>query len=228
MKLILKDLINRHDYWRQEIGKKGIWDESKFQPVGFVIRPHSKRYNGVFQRKFRRGDRSQVLFDRIIIYKNAEDLEEKFIDSVLVHEMIHQYIIQNNIPDSSTHGKIFKSFMEAINRTFPGLLEISLKSHNPSTPTKGEGITFHTLLFMETEREFYCCVVSLASLKEFELMVRKCKDAWGVRNHWWGVSNDVYFNGFRRCQKRLQGARKPISELSAFISEYNITPVKRP
>ena len=40
---------------------------------------------------------------------------EEYIDT-LVHEMIHYYIFSNNLKDNATHGRLFCSIMERINR----------------------------------------------------------------------------------------------------------------
>lgn len=222
MQLSIEDLIERHARWRREISLRGIWDSEKFLPVEIRIRAHHRRFNGVFHRKWRRGDKARTLKDSIVIYRNSEDFDEKFLNSVLVHEMIHQYIIQNDIKDTSTHGRIFKSFMARINREFPEELEIGLKSHNPGLAMKGEGADVHVVLIMEMEKDFYCCVVRKEKVALFERMVKKNRKMWGVKKRRWGVSNDVYFSHFSRCTSRLHGLRLPLEKLKDFIREYHI------
>lgn len=222
MKLSLEDLYSRHDYWRKRIGEKGIWEAEKFLPAAILIRKHHKTYNGLFQRRWIKGDKEKTLVDRIVIYNNSEDFEEGFVNSVLVHEMIHQYIIQNEIKDTSSHGKVFKTIMSQINSEFYGELEITLRTHNPNVLLKGPGNKVHTLLIMEIGNDFYCCIIRPSKIKEFENMIRKNKKLWHIKKYMWGVSKDVYFNLFSRCTTRLHGIKKPIGELPEFIKSYNI------
>ncbi len=109
----------RHWFWRERIERAGIWDKAKFKPVKFIVRKRSKTYDGFFCSQWVNVDGQQKKQDSIIIYQQYSDLTKKEIDDTLVHEMIHQYIYQNGIKDSSAHGKVFKKFIERINESFP-------------------------------------------------------------------------------------------------------------
>ncbi|MCH5228556.1 MAG: SprT-like domain-containing protein [Muribaculaceae bacterium] len=126
MDIDLKYLKERHKYWIEKIGEKGIWDPSLFKPVTICIRPKCRSYHGMFKRKTVIFHGEKHCFDKINLYRNTDDFDPVFVDSVLVHEMIHQYIIQNELNDRSAHGPLFRNFMKEINREFPGTLDLSI------------------------------------------------------------------------------------------------------
>lgn len=229
MTINLEYLYQRHAYWLHRIGETGVWDTSLFLPVEIKIRKHHRRYNGLFQRttKIRNGIRE--ITDRIIIYNKTEDTSAFFIDNVLVHEMIHQFIIQNGIKDTSAHGRVFKSLMTAINRKFPEELSIKLKDNNPDLPTKGAGDTRHTLLLLYmNDDSCICAVVNPSKTAYFENQLKRNKRLWNIHRHEWAESNDVFFNRFSRCTSRLHGMRKRMAEMPDFCREYNIRSVEVP
>ena len=45
------------------------------------------------------------------------DLAEREFEDVIIHEMIHYFIMHNELADTSPHGEIFKGMMKAINRS---------------------------------------------------------------------------------------------------------------
>lgn len=144
MKLTKEYLEVRHAYWKERLDKGGIWDAGKFGKVTLVVRPACKSYNGMFIRRYLKVKGERKLTDRIFIYEKVEDFEEKFLDSILVHEMIHQYIIQNKIKDSSPHGKIFREYMKRINERYGEELRIKISDRNPGLPSRGTGLKKET------------------------------------------------------------------------------------
>lgn len=223
MKLSLPLLQTRHDYWKDRIGELGIWDPSLFRPIFIVIRKNHRRYHALFQRRIKTIGSKKEILDKIVFYNKVKDFDPKFVDSVLVHEMIHQFIIQNEIKDSSSHGKIFKSFMNQINQAFPHELVIRIKDENPDMPLAGPGDKVHVLLFLQLiDGNTLCCVINHLKIQDFQKMVVKNKKRWGVVKFVWAQSNDVFFNSFTRCTTRLHGIRKNPSELKKFFSDYSI------
>lgn len=53
------------------------------------------------------------------------DLPEHELEDVIIHEMIHYFIMYNELHDSSPHGEIFKAMMRSINRTYGRHITIS-------------------------------------------------------------------------------------------------------
>lgn len=55
------------------------------------------------------------------------DLPENELEDILLHEMIHYEILVNQLQDSSSHGKLFRSRMREINERFGRHIGISHK-----------------------------------------------------------------------------------------------------
>lgn len=226
MKLSLDYLYQRYEFWKNEIGNKGIWNPGLFLPVTLVIRPESKSYNGMFIRRYLSVNGRRKLVDRIFIYNKKEEIDPLFLDSTLVHEMIHQYIVQNKIKDSSSHGKVFRSFMQKINNEFPDSLKINIRDRNPGTPTKGEGTVKHTLLLIQLENRIcYCAVVNPTKINYFRTMLDKEAKNLKIRNFSWAHSTDMYFNNFHRCTHSLHGIKKTMPEMTEFCHHFKVNPL---
>ncbi len=221
MQVTVEYLEERHAYWRRRVGVAGIWDAGRFRPVRMVVKRKSKSYEGMFRRKtVRRGLRVTVS-DEIILYDQGPDATVREIDETLVHEMIHQYIIQNDLPDTRTHGRVFQRYMGLINAAFPGELEISVRGM--AKRQSGPGETVHYLLILRMERgDNYVCVVNPKKIGEFVRMVERDRRRMGVRDVVLAVSDDRYFETFSRCTTWVHGLRIPESGLAAFIRDYRL------
>ena len=223
MMLSIDYLNERHAFWKTCISQEGIWEENGFQPVTIVIRPDCKSYNGMFIRRMKVKSGIREINDRIFIYNKVNDFDTKFLDSLLVHEMIHQYIVQTGIKDSSTHGRIFKDFMKKINSRFPEELEIRVSDRNPKLPQKGTGIKTHSLLLLSFQEGFqYLCVINPSKLAYFEKKLKNRKNFPQLKSYSIAESNDIYFNHFSRCTRSLHGLKKNKEEMERFCSEHNV------
>ena len=163
------------------------------------------------------------IVDRIVVYNKVEDFDPFFLDSILVHEMIHQYTVQNEIKDSSVHGRVFRKFMENINARFPGELKIQIKDLNPGLPVKGEGETKHDLLLVHfTNATFMAAVIMKDKTYDIEKLIKRNKKRWSVKSWERAVSNDIFFSRFVRCKSSLHGLIKSESEFEVFKETYHI------
>lgn len=206
----------RHRYWRHRIADEGIWDVIKFEPVEFEIRPRSKRLNALFHRKIVK--RKPV--DKIIIYRKAPDMPVKFVDSLIVHEMIHQYIFQNNLHDTSTHGLLFKAFMNNINNAFPGELDIQICSEPPIV--RGAGDKIYKILAVKFPDRYIFCNVRPSKVQHFTDYAKR--KGW---KYMWGESDDLYFDELNLCTKKLQGYAVKPDEMETFVAEHRINLVNK-
>ena len=226
MKLSVEYLNERHGYWRERIGNAGIWDSEKFGPVTIVIKKACRSYNAMFQRRVRRKNMVSEVSDKIIIYNKVDDFPADFLDSILVHEMIHQYIFQAGLKDTQTHGQLFRGLMHKINEAFKGELDINITDRNPALPTSGPGDMRHSLLIVYFEKdESFCAVIHPARLKYFDSLIKANKFRNKVINYTWAESNDVYFNQFRRCTRSFHGIKKSHGDMKEFCRQYNVRPI---
>ena len=63
------------------------------------------------------------------------DFEESDIEDVIIHEMIHCYILTQGLHDSSAHGVVFRRFMSDINSRFGRHVTISHRLKKDQTGT---------------------------------------------------------------------------------------------
>ncbi|MDE5791464.1 MAG: SprT-like domain-containing protein [Muribaculaceae bacterium] len=56
------------------------------------------------------------------------DIPERDLEDVIIHEMIHYFIMYNELNDTAPHGELFKAMMRSINRTYGRNITISRRS----------------------------------------------------------------------------------------------------
>lgn len=218
-------LHERHAYWLQRLARLKVWEESGFKDVRIIVRPRSRCYNGMFQHTYVKGRNGGPghYEDRIIFYHNAPDLDPVFIDSVLVHEMIHQYLYHAGLHDDRSHGTRFRRLMKKINDTCPGELRITVTAPNPQSMLSGPGDRMSVLLILVFKKYFYCCRVSMKHAESIRNIVNtRILPGSDAQSVGWYMSDDIYFNSLRQCRSRLSGIRLPVAELDGFLSRYNL------
>lgn len=221
MELTVEYLRKRHAYWIERLADAGIWEADKFKPVELVVRERCKSYFGLFHRKWVKVNVRRRLRDRIIIYRKSAHMTVKEIDDTLVHEMIHQYIFQNDLPDTSTHGRLFKDFMQRINETFPQELKISIYGESPIL--KGPGTKTHKLILLwMKDGECYCCKINPSKVPLFVKLIEKNQLAGKFKGYLLCESNDMYFDDIPACRKYLHGLPMSLPELRELCKECNI------
>lgn len=214
----------RHGYWVDRLGKAGIWDAAKFKPISFSVRKRSKTYDGLFFRQWVNVDGKQKLQDSIIIYQQYPDLTQKEIDDTLVHEMIHQYIYQNQIEDSNVHGKVFTKLMGKINASFPN--ELNLRVSGGIKERRGVGDTLHKLIIVYCDTGVcLCCKVNPRKTDMFMNRIKEHMDEWKIRKYELCESYDRYFDSLTACNSRLHGLRMNEEELAMLCRNMAITRV---
>ena len=117
--------------------------------------------------------------------------EEEYIDT-LVHEMIHYYIMSNNLKDDSVHGSIFRKIMKEITDKY------GIKVTIEFSMTEEEMVNSRT-------RYRYICVAEHQDGRMFVAVVARNKvfEFWdlipameGIEKVWWYVSDRVIFEQF--------------------------------
>lgn len=56
------------------------------------------------------------------------DIPEHDLEDVIIHEMIHYFIMYNELADTAPHGELFKAMMRSINRTYGRNITVSRRS----------------------------------------------------------------------------------------------------
>lgn len=120
------------------------------------------------------------------------DMPEETYKMILVHEMIHCYIITNNLKDDSSHGHIFRKIMSDINQKF-----------SMNVTVDGEGVEWYKMmpanrryffcLIKNTEGEVGICVTPKNKLFDFW---NTLQNASSVKSFKWYTSFDPFFSQF--------------------------------
>lgn len=68
-------------------------------------------------------------YDDFVLKINTRiDLPESVVEDVIIHEMIHYFILYHNLNDNAPHGDLFKALMYNINATHSRKISITHKS----------------------------------------------------------------------------------------------------
>lgn len=174
--------------------------EGKLQPLPFRI-THARTFLGMVRCKRERrllGKWRYYDFEFIVSDKTTLLNDEREIEDVILHEMIHYYILSNQLQDSSAHGILFRRIMKSINQRFGRHITTSHKK------TKAD-------MENDTEKRLhYIAVVRLLSGKTGITVAAHSRllqlwDAYAaipdVAECLWFVSYDPFFNRFLRAQK---------------------------
>lgn len=123
------------------------------------------------------------------------ELPEQEVEDTIIHEMIHYYILSNQMQDTAPHGEIFTRMMKDLNQRFNRNITVS------HTMTKEEADS-------DTEiREHLICVATLTgNNKAIAISTRsRIIQVWdemekfpNVKEFKWYVSKDPFFNRFHR------------------------------
>lgn len=223
MKPTQKYLEERHGHWLRLIAEKGIWDGTRFGAVEIKLRPKSRRNNGLYKRRIillKNGTLTEK--HQLIVYNNYSDYDPIFLDSILVHEMIHQYIAQASLKDTRSHGPLFRDFMRRINTVFSGSLNIEISHRGIKDDNVIRADSSYCLLYLQLPAQCYCCVVNPKSKDYFTRMLKRKARALGVTAWSWCVSSDTFFEGYVRCTRTLHGIKMPCPEWEAFKVSHGI------
>lgn len=229
MALSVDYIASRHAWWLGRIAGAGVWNVAGMDRVNFKVRPQARTINGKFVRKVigsRNPLRRSAVVDTIIIYDNPWLDSELKIDSVIVHEMIHQYIAVARLRDSSSHGRLFRSFMETLNRRFAGEIDlhVSTRAEIPVTPaTRRKNSESHLLAIVADDRVFYCCRVMNSAFVTIDKLLKRLKSRGQISRFGWYASGDERFDRLSGCRTRLHGLRQPLSELDSFLVSHSLT-----
>lgn len=144
------------------------------------------------ERSLLRGTR---FFDFTFRFSTCFDLTETELEDIILHEMIHYYILYNNIHDTSAHGKIFRSMMNDINRRYNRNIRVSYKLSNDNI--KSDKRVRRHLVCISHFADGRCGITVASRSRIFQLWenIPKIK---GVAYCEWFLSRDTFFNRYPR------------------------------
>ena len=95
----------------------------------------SRRMLGCVSYKQRLGkDGKREFFGCVLRVSTCFNLSEQAMEDTILHEMIHYYILQHGIQDTSKHGLVFRRMMNDINQHYGRHITISHRSTKEELP----------------------------------------------------------------------------------------------
>lgn len=146
----------------------------------------------------RRGGRLEFYnFDFAISCLLARDMSECEVEDTILHEMIHYYILSNQLKDSSAHGMLFRQEMKRINTAFHRHITISHRSAADSSGTgmvNDKRLNVVAVLRLSDNRWGMMVVARTRVLQQWNQLRRISE----VKQVLWFLSDSSYFNNFPR------------------------------
>ena len=133
-----------------------------------------------------------------LVISTAKEMNEQMLEDTIIHEMIHYYILSNQLQDTSAHGKLFRKMMNEINTRFGRNVTISHKSTEEEMEQDCE-IRSH-LICVSRLVDGRIGITIAARTRVFMLWDEIARFD-GVAECKWYYSNNPYFNRFRRSLK---------------------------
>jgi len=170
--------------------------EGKLQPLPFKL-SSARTFLGqvrFYQEKQPDGTMRYMNFQFVISTK--VDLPEGEVEDTIIHEMIHYWILSNQMQDTGPHGEIFIKKMKEINMQFNRNLSVAHKMTKEEADKDNE------------VRQHLICVSRLRNGKRGVTVVTKSRlfQLWDEMPKFpnmaelkWVVSQDPFFNRFPRA-----------------------------
>ena len=134
----------------------------------------------------------------------AFDMTERQAENILLHEMIHLHIASQGLRDTSSHGKIFRSIMQNLNRQYGWEITVSTSPDN-FLPAKRQTKKKMRLVLLLRHQQAGC-IISVVNAKYRQQIERVIARAHDICEHQWIVSDDDYFASFPQVRS-LRGRR---------------------
>ena len=130
---------------------------------------------------------------------NYYNREEKDFDNTIIHEMIHQWVHQNNIKDTSSHGKYWLCVARRINKDGWDIQPTNTIQYEISSNVKKEYLIFS---FLDKSNRRFICRVN-PKKQQWYVNVLKFNNFTNIVH--FTSKNSNKFDRFVNCQSSLRG-----------------------
>ncbi len=169
-------------------------------------------------------------FEFIVSSRTTYAETERDIEDVILHEMIHYYILSHQIQDSGAHGAVFRRMMKEINTRFGRNISISHK-RTAAELDKDREVRQHLICVSRLKSNKVGITIS-ARTRLFELWDILEKNPQVAECQWY-VSTNPYFNRFPRAMKAkiyhvpLEELREHLAAAKRLIREGDVIKICR-
>lgn len=173
----------------------------------------SRRVLGCVSYKQRRGaDGKKETFDYVLRISACFNLKKCDMDDVILHEMIHYYILVNGIQDTSKHGQVFRKMMNDINRQHGTHITISHRSTKEELPEEKE----HPAMICLTQMKNGDTGITVCARTRIFHIYRELPLRFDIEKMTWYYVEDPFFRRYPRSIK-AKVYRVDMNELKPYL-----------
>ncbi len=171
--------------------------EGKLQPLPFEL-INARSYLGAIksQRK-RKSNRTWHYFDFKFVISTSIDLPEKMMEDTIIHEMIHYWILSNQMQDNSPHGDLFKAKMKEINERFGRNVKVA---HKRTLTDESKDVEIRQHLICITQLSGNRLGITIACKTQLFMLWDRLPRIPDVKECQWYSSCDPFFNRYPRTR----------------------------
>lgn len=172
--------------------------EGKLKPLPFKLSNAKSFFGAVFFQREKNPDGTWHYYGFVFKISTVMDLPEDVVEDTILHEMIHYYIMSNQMQDTGPHGKLFIAKMKEINVKFNRNLSVTHQT------TKVEQDSDKRV------QQHLICVSRLKNGRRGVTIATKSRllELWDAMPNIpnmaelkWVISTDPYFNRFPKATK---------------------------
>ena len=141
-----------------------------------------------------------VYTDFTIRISTYYDCTEREYKETLLHEMIHYYITYKHIRDASSHGPVFRSMMDSLNRRYGWHITVSssMRGRRLTDPAEAARVRTYVVLALVLDTgERMLSVVNPKAACEVDLMARSTRR---IVDHRWYMTQDAFFSTYPKVR----------------------------
>ena len=174
----------------------------------------SRRVLGCVNYKQRKGkDGKLETFDYVLRISTCFHLKARDMDDVILHEMIHYYILLNGIRDTSKHGQVFRRMMDEINQKYGRHITISHRSTSEELPEESA----HPAMICLTQMKNGDTGITLCARTRIFHIYRELPLRFDIERMTWYYVEDPYFRRYPRSIK-AKVYRVDMNELKPYLA----------
>lgn len=185
------------DYIKQKFQEyNDMCFEGKLKPLPFRLSSARTFLGQVAFQKEKNPDGTWHYYGFVFHISTLIDLPEREVEDTILHEMIHYYILSNQLQDTSAHGEIFTKMMKDINVRFNRNITVSHR-YTKEEHDKDTEVRQHIICVSRMRNNQMGITIATKS-HLFELWDEIPKVPTVAECSWY-VTTDPYFNRFPRA-----------------------------
>ena len=171
--------------------------EDRLKPLPFKL-SCARSFLGQLRYRRKRGFWGKCKYDNFqLVISIRKEMSESLLEDTIIHEMIHYYILSNQMDDTSSHGKIFRKMMTDINTRFGRNVTIS---HKSTEAEREQDCEIRNHLICVSRFEDGRTGITIAAKTRVGMLWKEMSRVPGVVECKWYLSRNPYFNRFRRSR----------------------------